>query len=129
MRARLQKMARSLAAGPFAEPVMGLTMVMIGVALILPTQTFALTAYGTMSQIASEPAWALIFLVSGAAQMTAALLEVRRARLATSVVGGVLWVIWTAATPHSGYRGVLWAGGIAMILGQALAFLRAKAMV
>ena len=128
MRNRLKKMAASLAAGPFAEPLMGLTMVMVGVALALPTETFLISAYGTMGLIAPEPAWALVFAIVGMAQMTAALLEVRHARLASAMLGGVLWVIWTAATLHSGYRGVLWAIGIAMVLGQALAYLRAKAM-
>lgn len=125
MRSRLQKMLRGIAAGPFAEPVMGLTMFMVGLALALPTDTFERSSFRTMGELAQEWEWAVVFVTVGTAQLTAALLEVKAARLATSMIGGALWTVWTAATLHSG---VLWAFGISMVLGQALAYLRAKAI-
>jgi hypothetical protein len=128
MRSRLHKMLRGLAAGPFAEPVMGLTAFMVGIALALPNDTFSRSSFNTMAALAAEWGWAIIFVTAGAGQLTAALLEVKGARLATSMVGGTLWMVWTAATLHSGFGGVLWAFGVAMVLGQALAYLRAKAL-
>ena len=120
-------MLRSIAAGPFAEPVMGFLMFMIGVALALPADTFSMSSYWMLSLIAPETLWSGIFIVVGAAQIFAALLNNTLARVLSCMTGGFVWMVWTAATLHSGFRGILWAIGFAMIVGQGLGYLRAKA--
>lgn len=127
MRKRLNKMATSIAAGPFAEPVMGLTALMVGLALAMPGATFAFSAYDTLAAIAPERVWAALFIVIGASQIVAALLEAATARILTAMASGALWTVWTIATMHSGFRGVLWAIGASMVVGQGIAYLRTKA--
>lgn len=119
------RMKTSIAAGPFAEPVMGLTMVMIGVALALPGETFERRSFATMAHLAPELVWAAVFILLGGAQIVGALLVLRQWRLLSCMASGALWVLWTASTLHAGFGGVLWAIGIAMTTGQAVAYLRA----
>jgi hypothetical protein len=125
----IRKLAKGLAAGPFAEPVMGFTMFMVGVALMLPAHTFDLNSYAMLAMIASEEVWGAIMIVLGAFQIWAGLAERRTERLAACMSSGALWVFWTTGTYISGSQGTLWAIGIAMIVGQGLAYLRAAVKI
>lgn len=120
-----RRILRNIAAGPFAEPVMGFTMLMVGFALLLPHHTFSWQAYRFLELVAPEEVWGVLMFGLGGIQMAAGLLEHRTARLISCMVCGVIWVFWTCATYYSGPKGVLWAFGVSMVVGQGLAYLRA----
>ena len=121
-------MARNLAVGPLGEPLMGLVMFMIGLALVLPHSTFAMANFQTMAMLSDEDHWAAAMILIGATQMLSALGEWRIGRIVSTVIAGSVWMTWTVASLHSGSRGVMWAVGTAMVLGQALAYLRVKSL-
>lgn len=126
----LRRIARNLAAGPFAEPLMGLTIAMVGLAFMMPPQTFQIrTSFAVLSVVAREEVWGAVMIAMGVTQILAALLEHRFARLSSCMAGGAFWMFWTSATFYSASAGVLWAFGIAMIVGQGLAYLRAAVRI